>query len=132
APPAYAFISMTPCRQYNSLNATPLAQGVNRTVPLTGAPCGIPASAVAVSANITVFNITGATGNGVFKVDTVTPPASAWINYPPTEAQRGNAGVVALNGSGQIIVQVAQGAGQVDFIVDTNGYYSSTPGNLEN
>ena len=85
-----------------------------------------PAGAVAVSANITVFNIIGAAGNGVFKVDTVSPPLVAWINYPPTEAQRGNAGVVALNGSGQIIVQVAQGAGQVDFVVDVNGYYTAT------
>ncbi len=119
------FIAATPCRQYNS-TGTPLLQGVNRTVTLTGAPCGIPASAVAVSVNITVFNITGATGNGVFKVDTVSPPAVAWINYPPSEKQRANAGTVALNGSGQIVVQVAQGAGQVDFIVDVNGYYPQT------
>ena len=32
-----------------------------------------------------------------------------------------------MNVGGQIIVQVAQGAGQVDFVVDTNGYYGSTP-----
>ncbi len=120
------FIAISPCRQYRS-TGTPLPQGVNRAVTLTGAPCGIPAGAVAVSVNITVFNITGATGNGVFKVDTVSPPAVAWINYPSSETQRANAGVVALNGSGQIIVQVAQGAGQVDFVVDTNGYYASTP-----
>ena len=105
---------------------------MNRTVLLTGAPCGIPAGAVAVSVNITVFNITGAAGNGVFKVDTVSPPLSAWINYPPTEAQRGNAGVVALTVGGQIIVQVAQGAGQVDFVVDTNGYYGTSPANQQN
>ncbi len=129
ASPAYAFVPIAPCRQYNSLNFTPLLQGVNRTVPLTGVPCGIQAGAVAVSANITVFNITGALGNGVFKVDTVSPPLNAWINYPPTEAQRANAGVVAVNGSGQIIVQVAQGGGQVDFVVDVNGYYTSDLGN---
>ncbi len=119
------FIEISPCRQYNS-TGTPLLQGVNRTVTLTGAPCGIPPSAVAVSVNITVFNITGATGNGVFKVDNVSPPTVAWINYPPTETQRANAGTVALNATGQIVVQVAQGAGQVDFIVDVNGYYADT------
>jgi len=126
APLYYTFTPISPCRQYNSLNATPLLQGVNRTVTLVGAPCGIPTTAVAVSANITVFNITGAAGNGVFKIDIVSPPTIAWINYPPTETQRGNAGTVALNGSGQIIVQVAQGAGQIDFVVDINGYYSAT------
>ncbi len=125
ATPAYAFVATSPCRQYNSLNFTPLLQGVNRVVTLTGVPCGIPVGTVAVSANITVFNITGAIGNAVFKVDTVSPPLSAWINYPPTEAQRGNAGVAVLNGSGQIVVQVAQGGGQVDLVVDVNGYYTS-------
>src|SRR5262249_7980658 len=120
------FIPITPCRQYNSLSATPLLQGTNRNVTLTGAPCGILANAIAVSVNITVFNIVGATGNATFKVDTVSPPAIAWINYPPTEAQRANAGVVSLNATGQIVVQVAQGAGQVDFVVDVNGYYMNS------
>lgn len=124
---AYTYTPIAPCRQYNTVSpVNPLLQGTNRAVTLTGAPCGIPSSAVAVSANVTIFNITGAGGNGVFKVDTVSPPASAWINYPPTEAQRANAGVLALNASGQIIVQVAQGAGQVDFVVDINGFYSAT------
>ena len=128
APLAYTFTPISPCRQYNTLSpVAPLLQGVNRTITLTGlAPCNIPTSAVAVSANITVFNIIGASGNGVFKLDIVSPPTVAWINYPPTEAQRGNAGIVALNASGQIVVQVAQGAGQIDFVVDVNGYYSAT------
>ncbi len=126
------YIPIAPCRQYSSLSATPLLQAVNRPVPLTGAPCGIPATAVAVAVNITIFNIVGAAGNGVFKVDTVSPPLTAWINYPPTEAQRGNAGVVSLDVSGEIIVQVAQGAGQVDFVVDTNGYYGITPATVSN
>ncbi len=119
------FIEIVPCRQYNSTSPSdPLLQGVNRSVTLRGSPCGIPLSAAAVSVNITVFNITGATGNGVFKVDIFSPPRVAWINYPPTEKQRANAGTVALDASGQIVVQVAQGAGQVDFIVDVNGYYA--------
>ena len=128
------YVAVQPCRQYNSLLNTSLPQGFDRGVTLTGGPCGIPVGAAAVSVNITVFNITGAGGNGVFKVDIVSPPQTAWINYPPTETQRSNAGVVALTSIGQIIVQVAQGAGQVDFIVDVNGYYaggvvtSVTPG----
>lgn len=135
------YIPITPCRRYDTRTAGSggaLGQGVNRTVTLTGggpgslADCGIPAGAVAVSVNITVFNIIGATGNGTFKVDTVSPPTVSWVNYPSTETQRANAGTVALNGSGAIVVQVAQGAGQVDFIVDTNGYYSTTPANAQN
>ncbi len=124
APSPLPFVAITPCRQYNSLNSSPLLQGTNRAVDLTGTPCFIPATALAVSANITVFNISGATGNGVFKVGTLSPPTTAWINYPLTETQRSNAGTLSLNGLGQIIVQVAQGAGQVDFVVDVNGYYA--------
>jgi len=126
-PTAYTFTPISPCRQYNTISpVAPLLQGENRFVTLTGAPCNIPASAVAVSANITVFNIIGAAGNAVLKVDTVSPPASAWINYPQTEAQRGNAGIVALTALGQVVVQVAQAGGQVDFVVDISGYYSAT------
>ncbi len=93
---------------------------------MSGAPCGIPSSSFAISVNITVFDITGATGNGVFKVGIVAPPTTAWINYPPSETQRANAGIVstdAADGSGNIAVQVNQGAGSVDFTVDVNGYY---------
>src|ERR1019366_8827523 len=54
------------------------------------------------------------------------PPTVAWINYPPTEAQRGNAGVLSLS-SGAIVVQVNQGGGNVDFVVDVFGYYGHTP-----
>jgi hypothetical protein len=126
------YIPVLPCRQYNSLSATKLADNTSRTVTLSGAPCGIPATAVAVAVNITVFNIAGAGSNGVFKVDTVSPPLIAWINYPPTETQRANAGVLSTTGAAAIVVQVNQGAGDVDFVVDVFGYYGSTPANTAN
>lgn len=91
-------------------------------------PLRHPASAQAAAVNITVFAITGAGSNGVFKVGTVSPPTTAWINYPPSETQRANAGVVALTGAGAIVVQVNQGAGSVDFVVDVNGYYAQPQG----
>jgi hypothetical protein len=117
------FIGVDPCRQYDSRNTTPLPTATNRTVTLTGAPCGLPTTAVAVSLNITVFNITGATGNGVFLVGTSGTPTTAWINYPSTETQRGNAGALPTS-SGAIVVRVEQGGGSVNFTVDVNGYYT--------
>ncbi len=117
------FIGVTPCRQYDSRSVTPLPDNTNLAVTLTGAPCGLPSSAQAVSVNITVFDITGAGGNGVFRVGTANDPTTAWINYPSIETQRGNAGVVPVTGSGQIVVKVNQGGGSVDFTVDVNGYY---------
>ncbi len=122
------FIPTTPCRQYDSRTASALPDGTPRTITLSGAPCGLP-SAAAVSVNITVFAITGIGGNGVFKVGIASPPTTSWINYPVTETQRANAGVVSTNGSGQIVVQVNQGGGSVQFTVDVNGYYSSAAAN---
>jgi hypothetical protein len=79
-----------------------------------------------VSVNITIFSITGAGSNGVFQVGTANNPTFAWINYPSTESQRGNAGVVPLSSSGQIVVKVNQGGGSLHFTVDTNGYFPAT------
>jgi len=118
------YVAIVPCRQYDSRDFTPLLQNTPRAVVLTGAPCPIPATAQAASVNITVFNITGATGNGVISIGVTSPPTTAWINYPPTETQRGNAGAVALTDLGEIIILVQQGGGSVDFVVDVNGYYA--------
>ena len=125
------FIAVAPCRQYDSRNSSALPDNTNRAVILTGAPCNVPAAAAAgaVSVNITIFSIAGAGGNGVFQVGTAANPTFAWINYPPTESQRGNAGVLPLIG-GQIVVKVNQGGGSLHFTVDLNGYYarsSATP-----
>ena len=126
------YIPLVPCREYDSRNTTKLVEATSRTVTLSNIaapPCGIPATAVAVAVNITVFNISGGSGNGVFKVDTVTPPLTAWINYPSTETQRGNAGVLSTTGAAAIVVAVYQSGGSVDFTVDVFGYYGPTPAN---
>jgi hypothetical protein len=121
-------VAVTPCRQYDSRNTTPLLDNTPRTITITGAPCGIPSGAAAAAVNITVFNIAGQGGNAVFKLGTTSPPTTAWINYPPGQGQIGNAGVVALNNSGQIVVQVNQGGGSIDFTVDVYGYFLDSSG----
>lgn len=118
------FYPITPCRQYDTRSSGgAITSGVDRTITLTGAPCGIPAGTRAISVNITVFNISGAGGNGVLQVGIAAAPTTAWINYPATETQRANAGAVPTNASGQIVVNPAQGGGTVDLVVDVNGYY---------
>ena len=124
SPVPLPFVAITPCRQYDSRSASVLADNSPRTVTLVGAPCTIPADAQAVAVNITIFNISGSASNGVVKVGTAAPPTTAWINYPPTETQRANAGVLPLGTGGTIVIQVNQGAGSVDFVVDAFGYYS--------
>jgi hypothetical protein len=124
SPVPLPFVAIVPCRQYDSRSGSVLADNTSRTVTLIGAPCAIPSDAQAAAVNITVFNISGAGSNGVFKAGTVAPPTTASINYPPTETQRANAGVLPLGAGGTIVVQVNQGAGSVDFVVDVFGYYS--------
>jgi endosialidase-like protein len=118
------FIGVTPCRQYDSRDSSALPDNTPRAVTINGAPCGIPVIAAAVSLNVTVFDILGQGGNAVFKAGTSSPPTTAWINYPPGQGQIGNAGVLPLNGIGQIVFQVNQGGGSIDFTVDVNGYYA--------
>lgn len=120
--PSYP-VFVTLCRQYDSRNFTPLADGVNRAVTLTGAPCNINSGAIGVSLNITVFNIVGQTSFAVFKVGTVSPPTTAWINWAPGIGQIANAGSLPLSAADQIFFQVAMGGGQLDFTIDINAYY---------
>jgi hypothetical protein len=126
------FIGVTPCRQYDSRNTTPLPQNTAREVVITGAPCSLPSGAAAVSLNVTVFNILGQTGNAVFQVGTTTNPTTAWINYPIGQGQIGNAGVLPLSGAHSIFFRVQQGAGSIDFTIDVNGYYAKTPASSSN
>ena len=126
------FIAVTPCRQYDSRNATALPHNTAREVVITGAPCGLPTSAAAVSLNVTVFDILGQTGNAVFQVGTTSNPTTAWINYPIGQGQIGNAGVLPLSGASSIFFRVQQGGGSIDFTIDVNGYYASTPASSSN
>jgi hypothetical protein len=120
--PSYP-VFVTLCRQYDSRNFTPLLDNTARAVTLTGAPCSINSGAIAVSVNITVFNIFGQTANAVFKVGTVSPPTTAWINWAPGIGQIGNAGSLPLSAADQIFFQVNMGGGQLDFTIDVNAYY---------
>ncbi len=121
------FVSISPCRKLDTrTTGGPIASGSTRDATLTGAPCGIPASAAAVSANFVVFNIVGAPGNGVLKVWPAGSPSTsqALINWPPTAGQIDNASVVPLGTGGAITLQPNQGGGTIDMIIDVNGYYA--------
>src|ERR1019366_7015593 len=74
SPVPLPFVAITPCRQYDSRSASVLSDNTSRSVTLIGAPCAIPSDAQAAAANITVFNISGAGSNGVFRAGTVSPP----------------------------------------------------------
>lgn len=84
--------------------------------------CGIPASASAVSLNLTV---TGATGPGYL---TVYPqggavPFASTINFRVGQTRANNA-IIPLGPGGGIAIFYGQASGNtVDVIVDVNGYF---------
>jgi Beta-propeller repeat len=120
------FFTLSPCRLIDTRNAVgpyggpALAAGADRTFTLAG-QCGIPATARAVSVNITV-TAPSATGNlRLYPAGTTLPGVSS-INYAAGQT-RGNNAIVSLNTGGAVTVRCAQASGTVDLIVDVNGYF---------
>ena len=124
--PATSFFTLTPCRLIDTrsspgpLGGPTLAANTTRTFTLTGA-CGIPASATAVSVNLTA---TGAATLGhltLYRGDIDTVPQVSNINFVPGMNRANNAVVpLAVDGS----IKVKNGSvGTVDFVLDVNGYF---------
>jgi hypothetical protein len=115
------FYTVAPCRAYDSRTVSPLFSGTERLVPVAGT-CGIPATAQAVSLNVTAI---APTGNGHLKMypaDLPLPPATSTLNFLAGRNRANNA-IVSLSPDGRILVRPMLGSGQVDVTVDVNGYF---------
>jgi hypothetical protein len=120
------FHTLTPCRLIDTrgpdgpLGGPALVAGADRVFALAEA-CGVPATATALSVNITV---TGATAPGnlrLYPAGEPLPLASA-INYVPALTRANNA-IVPLGPDAQLAVRCGQASGTVHFILDVNGYF---------
>jgi hypothetical protein len=118
-----AFYAVAPCRVVDTRNAAQgapaLVANTSRSFAIAGS-CGVPATAKAVSVNVTV---TGPTGSGdlrLYPSGTTLPLVSA-INYAAGRT-RANSAVVAL-GTGALTARCDQAVGTVHFILDVNGYF---------
>jgi hypothetical protein len=124
---AALFYTLTPCRvldtrnQTGPLGAPPLQPGATRTFDPAASACGIPADAVAISANLTVTNV-GAPGElVVFRSDISRPNTSA-ISFRAGRTRANNA-VVSLSNSSATFSVFNNSAAAVDFILDVNGFF---------
>jgi hypothetical protein len=122
----WGFYTVVPCRLLDTRNPTgpyggpALAAGADRTFTLAGR-CGIPATAVAVSVNMTVTQPTAAGSLTLYPADVPLP--LAWsITYPAGQT-RANNGVEPVSESGEIKVRCSQPSGSTHFILDVNGYF---------
>jgi hypothetical protein len=117
------FFTVAPCRVVDTRSGSPLSSQVARTFTIAG-NCGIPSSAKAVSANVTVANPTSS-GNVALWPANQSAPGSSVLNFQ-TGSNRANNALVTLatDGSGAVNAQaLVLGGGTVHLIIDVNGYF---------
>jgi len=118
--------TVTPCRVVDTRNPSgtwggpALSAGADRTFPIVG-QCGIPATAVAVSVNVTVTQPT-APGFLTLSPAGAPVPLTSTINYA-TGQTRANNSVVKLGASGDLNARCGQSSGTTHMILDVNGYF---------
>ncbi|MEA2560134.1 MAG: hypothetical protein QOH06_1638 [Acidobacteriota bacterium] len=118
--PPLDFHTVTPCRLLDTRSSTPLASGVARTITLSGT-CGIPATAKAVAANLTVLGAT-AQGNLVVYPTGIPVPATSNANFSAGQVRANNAQLPLAGGQVNARAFVV-GGGTVHLILDVTGYY---------
>jgi hypothetical protein len=122
------FYTLAPCRAVDTRLAAGPSGGPALVCSSSPSPrafafggiCGIPATARAISYNVTVTQPTAAGHLRLFAAASSTPSVSS-INYA-AGATRGNNGIVRL-GSGGLNVTCHQGVGTAHVIIDVNGYF---------
>ena len=83
--------------------------------------CGIPTTAKAVSANVTVTQGTVAGTLKLFPTGIAVPTATT-INYRGSQT-RANNSLPQLGNGGALTIRCEQSSGSVHAIIDVNGYY---------
>jgi hypothetical protein len=127
APPtATRLYTVPPCRLLDTRNSTgsyggpALAANTDRTV-VAGGQCGVPTTARALSINVTVTQPTAAGDLRLYAGGTTRPMASA-INYRVGQTRANNA-FVQLGAAADLAVRCDQSSGNVQVIIDVNGYF---------
>jgi hypothetical protein len=120
-----AYYTVPPCRVLDTRDPSlggpnPLGAGANRTFTIASA-CGVPATAQAVSLNVTATQGTAGGDLRLYPLGTMLPMSSA-INYAAGQTRANNA-VASLGDGGALGAHVDQGAGTVHLILDVNGYF---------
>ncbi|HQQ77855.1 MAG TPA: VCBS repeat-containing protein [Thermoanaerobaculia bacterium] len=126
APAPTVFHPLPPCRvldtrgTFGPLGGPALAPMTPRSFNVTGV-CGIPALAVAISANLTVTNVTGSGELIVFPSD-VAQPGTSSVSFRAGRTRANNA-LVYLSATTTTFSVFNNCIAGVDFILDVNGYF---------
>jgi hypothetical protein len=124
--PAGSFFTLPPCRLADTRDpdgprgGPALAAGVERLFPVAGV-CGVPATATAVSVNVTVTQ-PGSDGHVTLYPAGTPVPGAPTVHFRNGQTRAGNA-VVALGAPGAIAATAGHAAGTVHLVIDTAGYF---------
>jgi len=128
-PSATSFHPASPCRVLDTRNTAgplggpALAAGVRRDFVLAGG-CGIPVTAVAVSANVTVTGPTSTGSLTAFPADLAQAPVANTISIRLGTTRANNAILLlARDGSGAVAFANDLSTGSAHLIVDVNGWW---------
>jgi Ig-like domain CHU_C associated len=121
--------TLTPCRAVDTRNVSgpfggpPFPANGLRSFNLLLSGCGIPSTAKAVSANLTVVSPTASGALHVYPGDLGTAPSATAISFSSGRTRANNAILrLATDGSGTVAVQSESG-GPFDLVIDVNGYF---------
>lgn len=127
-PPSLDFHTLLPCRLVDTRGASgvtgapALQPGFSRELVLTGTACGVPATAKALSLNVTVI---GGTASGNVRLYPGRSPLTktSTLNFAAGVTQANNSIMaLAADGSGTLNVFLGSSA-TAHLIVDVNGYF---------
>jgi len=124
---AKSFYTVTPCRVLDTRQTHALASGSPLTFAAAGISafaCGIPATAKALSVNLTAVAPTGSGFISLFPGNYPTPAIST-INFSSGQTRTNNAIMpLSSDGGGTLAAQsFVANNGTVQLIVDVNGYF---------
>jgi len=126
APVSTSLHVVAPCRLLDTrVPGTPasgrIAAGAQKVFALTGA-CGIPATAVALSANVAVVAPSGV-GDVVFFPGGTGVPAASTLSFFAGRTRANNVQILLSSDRGGLAVVRNNSNGTLDLLVDVNGYY---------
>ncbi len=115
-----SFFTLKPCRLSDSRQGSgAFAAGELRIFTMTGS-CGVPDTAIAISANITVAQPGGLGFIEIFPSDKIAPATSV-LNFLGGQTRANNA-IIVLSPTGQATVKNVS-FGTTHVIIDVNGYF---------
>lgn len=116
----YSFFAITPCRAVDTRGGSPLGPGQQRNFAIRGV-CGVPATAAAVSINVTVTSATASSFLTVWPTGGSRPNVST-INFTSTDQALANGAIVGL-GTTPTDLAVFNSSGNVHVLIDVTGYF---------